>query len=158
MFQRGVADSGLFGAPVVLPSPEDLFAHLLLHATLHWLNRARLHRPEDFEAVSRALALDVERSARHLVEQGLLTHARLILPLVAAQTGGTFVPDLARRMPDLTRARVSAWVVRALVAGYPHPGHAGRRLAGLALAPSLSGAIATAIRDRLESSRSRPTG
>src|SRR6185295_1848503 len=31
MFARGANDTRLFDAPVVLPSSEDLFAHLLLH-------------------------------------------------------------------------------------------------------------------------------
>lgn len=154
MFQRGKMDAQLFGAPVILPSAEDLFAHLLLHGTLHWLNLGRLHRPQDFEAVGHELAIDVARCARHLTDQGLLPHACLMLPLITRDAGGAFVEMLASRLPLAPpRTRAATWMVRALAARYPRPGHPARRLAGLALAPSLSGAIATAIRDRM-----RPPG
>ena len=149
MFQRGGLDEQLFGTPVVLPCAEDLFAHLLLHATLHWLRVGQLHRTRDFEAVAGALALDAERCARHLTEQGLVAHARLMLPLLAAEAGGEFVPALARCLPSPPRARASSWLVRALAARYPRSGHIARRLAGLVLAPSLSSALLTAVRDRL---------
>jgi hypothetical protein len=35
LFARGRPDAQMFGGPVILPSPDDLLAHLLLHATLH---------------------------------------------------------------------------------------------------------------------------
>jgi hypothetical protein len=149
MFQRGVRDAHVFGVPVTLPCPEDLFAHLLLHATLHWLKQSSLHRPQDFEWTAGALALDVDRCARHLSEQGLLIHARLMLPLIAAEASGDFIGKLALRLPSPASARASTWLVRALAARYPQPGHLGRRLAGLALAPSLAKAITAAIRDRI---------
>jgi hypothetical protein len=149
MFERGRIDRELFGVSVVIPCPEDLLAHLVLHATLHWLNAVSVHHPQDFEATARALALDVERCAKHLTALGLLPHARLMLPLISAQAGGDFVRDLAARLPTTPRARLSTWLVSELAARYRRPGHAARRLAGLALAPSLSSAIATAIRDRL---------
>ncbi len=81
MFQRATIDTRLFAAPIMRPCHEDLFAHLLLHATLHWLNLGKLHRPDDFEAVASALALDPHRCATHLAQQGMLAHAALMLPL-----------------------------------------------------------------------------
>lgn len=153
MFRRGQTNAELFGAPVILPSSEDLFAHLLLHATLHWLNLGRLHRPQDFESVGQALTLNVDQCARHLSEQGLLPHAWLMLPLITHDAGGEFVDALASRLSAPPRARAATWLVRTLAARYPRPGHAARRLAGLALAPSLSSALATALRDRMRPPR-----
>jgi Uncharacterised nucleotidyltransferase len=149
MFQRGTPDAQLFGAPVVIPCPEDLLAHLLLHATLHWITLGRLHRTADFEAVASALALDPDRCAKHLAAQGLLTHALVMLPLIGADTRGGFVAALAARLPRRPQTRAAAWLVRAITARYS-AGHSTRRLAGLALAPSLSEALITAVRDRFE--------
>ena len=149
MFERAKVDESLFGVPVVVPCHEDIFAHLLLHAALHWINRGTLHRPEDFEAVGRALALDPDRCVSHLARHGLLAHARLVLPFVDASTGGTFVRSLLHSLPSQPRARASAWLVRSLTARYPRPGSVARRFAGMILAPSISSAITSAIRDRI---------
>jgi hypothetical protein len=53
LFQRGTRDEELFGIAVTLPSHEDLLAHLLLHATLHWIRYGRLHRPRISQPLSR---------------------------------------------------------------------------------------------------------
>jgi hypothetical protein len=147
MFRRGTIDTQLFGAPIVLPCPDDLFAHLLLHATLHWLSLGTLHRTGDFEAVARALAIDPDRCARHLADQGLLPHALLMLPLIAGDAGGPFVEELRARLPATARARAAAALARALTARFA-AGHPARRLAGLALVPSISSALASAALDR----------
>jgi hypothetical protein len=147
MFQRAAIDTRLFGAPIMLPCPEDLFAHLLLHATLHWLNLGKLHRPDDLEAVARTLALDSDRCVAHLQRQGMLPHAALMLPLIAEHARGGFVDRLTIRLPRPARAR--AWIARTFASHFP-VGNQARRLAGLALAPSLSEALVSAMRDRIE--------
>jgi hypothetical protein len=151
MFQRATMDTRLFSAPIMLPCPDDLFAHLLLHATLHWLNLGKLHRPDDFEAVASALELDPHRCATHLAQQGMLAHASLMLPLIKEHTRGTFVERLANRLPPAARAGAGAWVARTLASRF-RVGHPARRFAGLALAPSLSAALLSATRDRMEAS------
>jgi len=148
LFARGRPDSGMFGAPVILPSPDDLFAHLLLHATLHWLRVSRLHRPGDFQAAADALGLDAVRCAAHLASVGLTAHARLMLPMVAEETTSPFVEHLLTRLEPAVRGYAAAWLAGALAARSP-PGRPGRRLANLALAPSLSAALFAAARDRL---------
>jgi hypothetical protein len=152
LFQRGRPDARLFGAPVVLPSNDDLFAHLLLHAALHWINEGQLHRPQDFQAVADSLSLDPRRSAEHLREQGLGTHALVLLPLIRAHQGSRFCDDvltvLAAAPFRSVRDRMAARVVDILCATSTR-GRAARRLAGLALAPSLAAALVSAARDRL---------
>jgi hypothetical protein len=150
LFQRASVDTELFAAPVMLPCPKDLFAHLLLHATLHWLSTGKLHRPRDFEAVARVLDLDAVDCANHLAEQRLLPHALLMLPLISRATGGAFVERLLQHLPRAPRTRAHAWVAEAVAARFK-VGHPGRRLAGLALAPSLTAALLSAARDRIES-------
>ncbi len=149
LFVRGRPDTQLFGARVILPSGEDLFAHLVLHATLHWLRVGALHRPSDFQAVANSLQLDTDRCATHLARQGLTAHARLILPLIRAATPAPFVDDLMTRLAPTIRERVASSIARKLAAR-PRPGQLARRLANLALAPSLSMALLGAARDRLE--------
>jgi hypothetical protein len=163
LFERGARDDQLFGASVVIPRSDDLFAHLLLHATLHWLNLGKLHRARDFQAVAETLSLEPDACAKHLTRQGLLTHALLMLPMIAAQTrdggeavaarpggvaSGSFITDLHARIERTARGRASARLVSAITARFA-PGHPARRLAGLALAPSVSSAVVSAARDRL---------
>ncbi len=151
MFARGSRDTRLFGAPIVVPSDDDLFAHLLLHATLQWLNVGTLHRPEDFEALPTARAMDPRRCARHLAELRMAPHALLMLPMLAAETHGTFVPEILGHLSRDPHARLVAGAIRALTR-LQAPGTVGRRVAGLAMAPSLSRALLGALRDRV-----RPT-
>lgn len=147
MFARGTRDTGLFDAPVVLPSNEDLLAHLLLHATLHWIKRGNLHRPGDFEALASVRVMDAGRCARHLREQGMIAHASLMLPMIAAQTKGPLVPALLQQLDCGPRGRIVVGFIRALTRRFP-PGAPARRLAGATLAPSISGAVLDALRDR----------
>jgi hypothetical protein len=152
IFARGTADTQLFGAPVILPSPEDLVAHLVLHATLHWLKVGNLHRPADFQAIADALHLDADRCAAHLAQQGLTAHSRLVLPFIRRACPGAFVDDVLTRLAPTARGRAATWIARKLAAR-SGPGHPGRRLASLALAPSFSAALFAAARDRLELGR-----
>lgn len=148
MFRRGRSDTQIFGVSVVLPSPEDLYAHLLLHLALHWIRTGRLHHPEDFEAVPEALALSVDGMARHLAEVGLIPHAALMLPLVAAHSGGDFTIRLLRAVRLSTRHELVTSIGRALCERFA-PGSLQRRTAGFLLAPSWTEASVDALMNRL---------
>lgn len=148
LFQRGTPDTELFAAPVVLPQPQDLFAHLLLHASLHWLNLGRLHRPGDFQAVAEALALDPHACAAHLARQGMTAHALLLLPMISEAAGGPFIAELLARIARPMRAVAATAIVEAITRRFA-AGHVARRLAGVALAPSVSAAMISALADRL---------
>lgn len=152
VFERGMPDKRLFGVEVVLPSADDLFAHLLMHATLHWVRYGRLHRPEDFQAVAESRSMASAQCAKHLRQQGLVRHALLFLPLIVDETGSSFASKLIDELASNRRDRTVARWVRALCARF-EPGHPARRLAGLALAPALSGTVASVVRDRLRGSR-----
>jgi hypothetical protein len=147
MLERGTSNTTLFGAPIVMPTAEDLLAHLLLHATLHWIRYGRLHRPEDFPAVTAALAIDPARCARHLREQGLAPHALVLLPKVLGTAEAPFLSSLVGHLHADRRERAAAWAIAAICARFA-PGHPARRLAGLALAPSLGSAAKNAVADR----------
>jgi hypothetical protein len=156
LFARGAPDQTLFGAPVVLPRADDLFAHLLLHASLHWINKGDLHHPEDFQALADASSLDASRCAAHLRQQGLVTHALVLAALLRARGDGGFLQELTPHLRASTRARVAARAIRAICARFA-AGHPLRRLAGLAVAPSLATALVSAIGARLRTRR-RPDG
>jgi hypothetical protein len=158
MFDRGSTNTDLFGARVVLPCADDLFAHLLLHAALHFINLGELHRPQDFVAVADALSMDAGRCAKHLAAHGLLPHALVVLPMILKKDGGPFIQDLLNALmiglgarPWLkARTRAATRTIEVVCSRFP-PGRQARRLAGLALAPSLPAALASAARDRLGS-------
>lgn len=151
LFARGTPDSRLFGTQVVLPCGEDLFAHLLFHASLERINLDRLHNPGDFEAVAAALGLTPARCARHLLEQGLVRHALFMLPALRDReraAGGTFLERLGPAIECGPVDRIAALVVKKLCETFSL-GHPARRLAGTALAPSVSRVLASAVRDRI---------
>ncbi len=83
----------------------------------------------------------------------------VMLPLIRADSGGPFVAALNTRLealsarePRVARRTVAAWLIRKLAAHF-EAGHAARRLAGLALAPSISSALLSATIDRLNLGR-----
>ncbi|MEO8215053.1 MAG: hypothetical protein ABI560_17770, partial [Myxococcales bacterium] len=160
LFARGTPDSSLFDAPVVLPSANDLFAHLLLHAALHWTSTGALHRPEDFAAVSAAGLLSDPRScAQHLRAQGLTIHALALLPIIVAERSCRFLDDLLAQMQRQATAtqRLGARLVGKICSRdtlhLPT-----RRVAGLLMSPSLPAALASAVRDRLRRVPGGPAG
>jgi hypothetical protein len=148
LFERGATDTGLFGVPVVIPSADDLFAHLVLHATLHWISVGQLHRPQDFQAVAESLSLDSTRCAAHLRRQGLTPHALVLLPRILEKGDAPFVAELIPHLKADQRDRVVARTIQTACSKF-EIGHPARRLAGLALAPSLARAAVTVVRDRL---------
>jgi Uncharacterised nucleotidyltransferase len=157
LFERGRADTQIFGASVILPSGDDLFAHLLLHATLHWIRHGRLHHPRDFEAVARALSIDPGRCAEHLHRQRLVPHALAMLPIVHDHDHDgdrhdkpvkSFIEALLARLPITSRSKAASTIVKTITTRF-EVGHPARRLAGLALAPSLRSALVNAARDRV---------
>jgi len=148
MLRRGRLDADLFGARVIIPSPLDLYAHLLLHLTLDWVNHGRLHHPEDLEAVPESLAITVPSLVRHLAVLGLDLHAGLMLPLVEAHRPG----GITRKVLDCLRLTESKRMVvaasRKLCQGAA-PGSVARRVGGLMLAPSWVEAGREAVLRRL---------
>jgi hypothetical protein len=154
LFERGTSDARLFDTSVAIPCGQDLLAHLLLHATLDWLNLGKLHRARDFQTVGEALSLNPGLCVEHLKRQGLVVHALLMLPAIAQEAGGSFVKELTAAVARAASVGAScrAFVIQAIAARF-EPGHPARRLAGPILAPSLMAAVVSATRDRLVPAR-----
>jgi hypothetical protein len=151
LFERGSIDSRLFGVPVYVPCGNDLFAHLLLHATLHWINKGELHRLDDFQAIADALSLEVQDCAKHLHAQGLDIHALVLLPKMADASAGGFATQLTSCMTPSLQSRAAAATINAVCERF-ECGHPSRRIVGLTLVPSISEALGTAVRDRFRES------
>jgi hypothetical protein len=150
MFRRGTIDVALFGAPTVLPSALDLYAHLLLHLTLHWIRLGNLHHPEDLEVVPEVLKLTPQAVAQHLKDVAMGAHAEAVLPLVATEVNGEFSRRLLAALLLSPRERLAGQLSRRLCDRFA-PGTVGRRTAGVLLAPSLVGAARDAILMRVRS-------
>jgi len=140
-------DTSLFGVEVLVPRPTDLFAHLVLHASLHFLNRGQLHHGEDFVAVPAALQLEAATCAATLVQHGLERHTLLVLSLVPDGDLTPFLRDLRRTLGKSPRHAAATHLVRSLATRFP-VGSWERRVAGLLLASSSSRALASALQDR----------
>jgi hypothetical protein len=147
MFRRGTADVRLFDAAVILPDPRDLYAHLLLHLTMHFANEGTLHHAEDLEAVPAALGLRPELLADHLARLGLGPHAAVVLPMVDAQLHGAFTRRLLAELRLDGRARVAAGLAGALFDRFSG-NRTARRWASFALSPSWVGAAREGLAQR----------
>jgi hypothetical protein len=141
LFAAGTRDATLFGVPVVLPDPRDLYAHLVAHGTTTFLTTDRLHRPEDLAAVAARFAFDPAACAEHLVRRGVGRQARLLLPLVRDGTGDGFAGEVCRWLPRDAVGDAVATRARAAT-----PGSLARRTAGWLLNPTL-GEAARALVD-----------
>jgi hypothetical protein len=140
LFRAGMRDEALFGAPVVLPDPRDLYAHLVVHGCTTYLMTNRLHRPGDLAAVAAHFDFRPRALAEHLVGRGMARHARLLLPLVHAQCGDAFAGQVVAALPP---DAVGALVARRALAGAP--GSPMRRAAGWLLNPTLADAALAAV-------------
>jgi hypothetical protein len=92
IFARGRRDSDLFGAPVVLPDPYDVYAHLVGHAACDHTLPIDRRTESDLEKLAARFSLDACRGAAHLESTGLARAARYTL--------GAFGPEarFARRV------------------------------------------------------------
>lgn len=131
MFREAQPNKDLFGVDVLVPRAECLFAHLVLHATLHCLNHDALHHPEDFLMVPERLQLEPGASAASLSRYGLGSYA-LFLCARLPRPSSPFLQELATLLArhPVTRARTA--FVRA-VAARCEPGSLARRSAALLL-------------------------
>ena len=149
MFRGAQPNRDLFGVEVFVPRPESLFAHLVLHATLHCVNNDALHHPEDFLMVPERLRLEARATAANLLRYGLGSYAlflftRLPRPLSA------FLQELADLLNRHPSQRAKAAFVRAVTERYG-PGSLVRRSAALLLSDQWGRALWQAGQLRLSS-------
>lgn len=85
LFARGRIDERTFGTKVVLPSPRDLYAHLVGNFAKGRHGQASKAQIHDLSAVASRFGLASQPTARHLEAHGLARAARYTLPLAVKQ-------------------------------------------------------------------------
>lgn len=144
LFERGSLDDQAFAAEVVLPSPYDVFAHLVGHFVKSRGGRdTAANELHDLPAIAARFSLEPRATARHLEQCGLARAARYALQCVAAASDRAgFCPQTLaalRRDPVGQLCAASMLAVRssAVLAALP----------GFVLEPTLPrGALAAALR------------
>ena len=112
---RARQDTKLFDAPLLVPDPYDLYAHLFGHFVLAWLTTRELHHPRDFERVARRFQLEARRCAETLARCGMARAAHYALPLL----GDPFSLEVLQALPPDPLATPLARLVRAIVPRLP---------------------------------------
>jgi hypothetical protein len=112
VFHRASVASGLIGAPIWLPHPLDIFAHLIgkfVSDHVHAEARARLR---ELELVATHYRLEPVPVAKHLIECGLGRAARHVLSRATTELEHPFFGAVLSALPDdpvgLLLARIAA--------------------------------------------------
>jgi hypothetical protein len=129
LFERSTEDRVLYGASVQLPSPLDVYAHLIGKFGSDHLDARATSRLDDIARMTARLGAPPEAVARHLRDCGMRRVSQYVLPLTHSRLGDPFSlsvceclgPDPVGRLvvviadPLLARASANSWV-GALVA------------------------------------------
>jgi len=99
LFGRSSEDRVLYGASVRLPSPLDVYAHLIGKFGSDHLDMRSAARLEEIARMSFRLEATPETVARHLVHCGMRRVGRYALPLVYGATGDAFARQVHDRLP-----------------------------------------------------------
>lgn len=113
VFARARPDSALFGVPVWLPDPLDLYAHLVGHCLASRAQGRELGRFQDFGRVAQAGRLDPVSCAQHLQRQGLARAARHVLARLCEVEDDPFAAAVLRALPHDPVGELLVLVVRA---------------------------------------------
>ena len=116
---RATRDTALFGAPVLLPDPLDLYAHLVGKIASDHVEPGQGLRFDDVARVSRRLGLVASSAARHLDASGLGRAARYTLPWVAELAGDAFAEDVLAHLRHDPTGTVLAAGARTLLLRLP---------------------------------------
>lgn len=99
LFARGTCDRSMFGAPVVLPDPRDVLAHLIGHLVKSRRSPFDPVALRDFQVLAARHALDHADCAAHLMAAGMGRAARHALSELARAEPAGFYGQLLRALP-----------------------------------------------------------
>lgn len=125
LLARARPDERAFGAPVLLPDPLDLYAHLVGHLADTWLFFRTVHNPGDLALVARHWGLAPDAVAAHLTRCGLAWAAAWVLPLVCEEVGDPFADEVLRALGHHPVRHGFGRAVRGLVPHLPPRSAAG---------------------------------
>lgn len=119
LLSRARLDESLFGAPVVVLDPYDVYAHLVGHAVNDHSDARATAVNRDLVLLSDAHRLDPRRCAAHLVQAGLGRASRYLLALVHEATGDSFARAVLELLPRDPVGAVLARAAREVIARAP---------------------------------------
>ena len=120
VFARSHEDRTLYGARVRVPSPLDVFAHLIGKFGSDHLDARATARLDEIARMASRLDIPPETVARHLVHSGMRRVSRYVLPLVRQTTGSTFARQVCDRLPsDPTGRALAAFATPVLATVSP---------------------------------------
>jgi hypothetical protein len=99
VFARSSPDRALFGAPVRLPSPLDVYAHLIGKFGSDHLHGGSTERLDDIARMHARIGESPEVVARHLVDCGMRRVARYVLSSVCERAEEPFAAKVLTRLP-----------------------------------------------------------
>ncbi|GAB5548568.1 MAG: hypothetical protein SangKO_083280 [Sandaracinaceae bacterium] len=117
LFARGRIDETLVSGVVVVPSPLDLYAHLVGNFAKGRHEAKHADQRRDFAAVASRYHLAPEPVARHLERHGLARAARYTLAVVA-EGGDTFAQDVLTQLRADRVGELTATAARRLTARF----------------------------------------
>jgi hypothetical protein len=100
LFARSSEDHVVYGASVQIPSPLDVYAHLIGKFGSDHLDAASAARLDEIARMATRLDASPETVARHLVHCGMGRVSRYVLPLVHRVTGSTFALRVHDSLPN----------------------------------------------------------
>jgi hypothetical protein len=145
LFARSSPDSSLYGATVLLPSPLDVYAHLIGKFGSDHLTARSVAQLDEIARMSVCLDNAPEAAARHLFHCGMGRVSRYVLQLVYESTGDTFALQVHDRLPFDPIGRGVVAVARPTLATVAPDSRTGALMAHL-LNESLPRGIRSGIR------------
>ncbi len=131
LFARSSEDRVLYGASVQLPSPLDVYAHLIGKFGSDHLEAGSKARLDEIARMATRLDASSETVARHLVHCGMSRVSRYVLPLVHRTTGDGFALQVHRFLPFDPIGRGIAAAANLMLAGAPPETRSGALVAHL---------------------------
>jgi len=99
VFARASEDHVLFGASVRLPSPLDVYAHLIGKFGSDHLDSRATGRLDEIARMASRIDASPETVAQHLVRCGMRRVSRYVLPLVYQATNQPFAAQVHTSLP-----------------------------------------------------------
>jgi hypothetical protein len=117
LFERSTEDRVLYGASVQLPSPLDVYAHLIGKFGSDHLDARSTSRLDEIARTATRIDAPPETVALHLVQRGMRRVSRYVLPLVHRATGDTAALRVHAALPSDPIGRGIAAAAGLLLAG-----------------------------------------
>lgn len=99
VFQRATTDTALFGEAVSIPSPLDVYAHLVGKFGSDHLTARHVGRLQEIARMGAYLDASPRVTSSHLVACGMRRVARYVLPLARAHCRAGFAAEVEQALP-----------------------------------------------------------